>query len=335
MPRVARRKSSTGIYHVILRGINHQTIFEDDEDYLRLLHTLEKYREKSGFTLYAYCLMGNHIHLLMKEAAEDLGVIFKRIGASYVYQYNRKYRRRGPLFQGRFRSEVVEDDRYFLTVVRYIHQNPLRAGMVKEIANYPWSSYWEYVGQPGEPVAGGPGGPGEPVAGGLGEKPEADPSAMPAGGLGERSAADPSAKPAGGLGERSAADPSAKPAGGLAEEPGTPPTASSVEVPKICDTDYVLNLFSPDREKALRLFREFNLEENRDECLDFDWGVRLNDAEGSDFIKDIAGVKSPTEIQGFDKNRRNEVIKACKVKGLSIRQIERLTGVSFGVVRGV
>ena len=148
MPRAAREKSSTGIYHVMLRGINHQIIFEDDEDYQKYLQTLKTYQEKSGYIIYAWCLMGNHLHLLVKEETEDLGIAFKRIGASYVYWYNWKYGRRGHFFQDRFKSEAVEDDSYFLTVIRYIHQNPLKAGIVKDITDYRWSSYGEYIGKP-------------------------------------------------------------------------------------------------------------------------------------------------------------------------------------------
>lgn len=252
MPRAAREESSTGIYHVMKRGINHQIIFEDDEDYQTYLNTLKRCQEKSGYVIYAYCLMGNHLHLLVKEADEGLGNAFKRIGASYVYWYNWKYGRRGHLFQGRYKSEVVEDDSYFLTVVRYIHQNPLKVGVIKDIADYRWSSYGEYIGKP-----------------------------------------------------------------------------------TICDTDFALNMFSTDRSEAVTLFKEFNLAENKDRCLDYDHAIRLNDVAAADFIKGIAGVGSSTEIQRFEKKKRNTIIKACKEKGLSYRQIERLTGVSFGVIRRV
>lgn len=252
MVRTARKESRTGIYHVILRGINRQIIFEDDEDYQKFLWTIKDTKEKSGYEIYAYCLMSNHIHLLLKEGTEDLGIIFRRIGATYVYWYNWKYSRRGHLFQARYKSEAVETDSYFLTVIRYIHQNPLKAGIVKDITSYPWSSYGEYIGES-----------------------------------------------------------------------------------RICDVDFALNMFSTDRVKAVKLLKEFNLVENQDRCLDYDQDVRLNDTEASDFIRSIAGVQSSTEIQGFEKGKRNEVIKRCKEEGLSIRQIERLTGVSFGVIRTI
>lgn len=147
MPRAKRKKSQSGIYHVILRGINKQTIFKEEEDYIRFLRTLKSCQEKSGYKVYAYCLMGNHIHLLLKEEKEELGNIMRRIGASFVFWYNNKYNRCGHLFQDRYKSEPVEDEVYFLTVVRYIHQNPIKAGIAKNVDVYKWSSYREYIGE--------------------------------------------------------------------------------------------------------------------------------------------------------------------------------------------
>jgi len=110
MPRTGRERSKSGIYHIVLRGSNRQTIFEDEEDAIKFLETLQTYKEKSGYKIYAYCLMGNHVHLLLKEEQEELGIIMRRIGASYVYWYNWKYQRCGHLFQDRYKSEVVEDE---------------------------------------------------------------------------------------------------------------------------------------------------------------------------------------------------------------------------------
>jgi len=148
MPRQARRKSESGIYHIMLRGINQQQIFEDEEDGFRFLETLSKYKEQCGYEIYAYCLMGNHVHILLKEGKENLTLVLKRIAGSYVYWYNWKYRRCGHLFQDRFKSEPVEDDAYFLTVIRYIHQNPIKAGICKNIDGYKFSSYNEYINKP-------------------------------------------------------------------------------------------------------------------------------------------------------------------------------------------
>jgi putative transposase len=149
MPRKAREKSESGIYHIILRGINRQIIFEDDEDRIKFLDTIKSYKEKSGYKIYGYCLMDNHVHLLLKEEKEDLGIVMRRIGASFVYWYNWKYDRSGHLFQDRYKSETVETDNYYITVMRYIHQNPIKAGIVEEMSIYQWSSYREFMDKRG------------------------------------------------------------------------------------------------------------------------------------------------------------------------------------------
>jgi putative transposase len=145
MPRVMRKRSSTGIYHIMIRGINQQNIFVEDEDNERFIDTLVTYQKEIEYEIYAYCLMGNHVHLLMKEGNEEIGNTMRRICVSYAYWYNWQYNRTGHLFQDRFRSEVVEDDAYFLTVLRYIHRNPLKAGLISDIGNYKWSSFKEYL----------------------------------------------------------------------------------------------------------------------------------------------------------------------------------------------
>jgi putative transposase len=196
--------------------------------------------------------MNNHIHLLIKEGTESLGNTFRRVGASFVYWYNWKYSRCGHLFQDRYKSEPVETDSYFLTVLRYIHQNPSKAGIVKEIGQYPWNSYQEY-------------------------------------------------------------------------------TTKS----EICDSKFALKLFSEDYQEALKFWQKFNQAENHDQCLEYDDGSRLNDTEATEMIKSIVGVKIPSEIQRYEKQKRNLVIRKLKNTGLSIRQISRLTGISFSVIRGI
>jgi len=148
MSRQARVKSVTGIYHVILRGINKQNVFDDHEDKKRFIDTLLYYKRISGYEVYSYCLMDNHIHLLIREKNEFIAQIIKRISSSYVYWYNQRYDRCGHLFQERFKSEAVDSNEYFLTVLRYIHQNPVKAGIAKNSEDYLWSSYNEYTGYP-------------------------------------------------------------------------------------------------------------------------------------------------------------------------------------------
>ena len=144
MPRQARKKSSVGIYHIMLRGVNQQQIFEDSEDCDKFLQVLKDCKAISEFKLFAYCLMGNHIHILLQETKEPIDLLMKRIENKFVYWYNIKYQRTGHLFQDRFKSEPIENNSHFLTVLRYIHQNPIKAGVCKTVNAYENSSYNEY-----------------------------------------------------------------------------------------------------------------------------------------------------------------------------------------------
>lgn len=144
MPRHSREKSETGIYHIMVRGINRQDIFHDEEDYQKYLEILKRIIYENNAILLGYCLMGNHIHLLINEEKADISNIMKRIGTSYAYWYNWKYDRNGHVFQDRFKSENVENDAYLLTVIRYIHQNPVSASIVSIPEEYRWSSCRDY-----------------------------------------------------------------------------------------------------------------------------------------------------------------------------------------------
>ena len=129
----------------MMRGINRQVIFQSDADRRHFITILGECKEISGFKLHAFCLMPNHLHLLLEPAGDEpLEIIFKRIGSRYAVWYNRKYQRVGHLFQDRFRSENVETDRYYMTVLRYILQNPMKAGMESKPGTYRWSSYLAY-----------------------------------------------------------------------------------------------------------------------------------------------------------------------------------------------
>lgn len=145
MPRTARKLGTTGIYHVMLRGIDCQTLFRDPTDFKAFLTILKECREISGFRLFAYCLMDNHVHLLLMAVKEDLSQSIKRIGIRYATLFNSKYDRIGHVFQDRFRSEAVETDAYFLTVLRYILRNPVKAGLCSCIEDYPYSSVSDYL----------------------------------------------------------------------------------------------------------------------------------------------------------------------------------------------
>ena len=145
MARCARQQSISGIYHVMLRGNDRKNIFLDEEDKNYFLNMLRKVKENCTYELYAYCLMDNHVHLLIQEKADCLQRTMKRIGVIYSYYFNKKYQRIGHLFQDRYRSETVEEETYALTAARYIHNNPVEAGIVKTAEEYKWSSYQEYI----------------------------------------------------------------------------------------------------------------------------------------------------------------------------------------------
>ena len=246
MPRQARKKSESGIYHVMLRGINQQQIFEDTEDCDKFIQILHESKAVSEFKLFAYCLMNNHIHLLIKPEKEPIEQVFKRIGARYVYWFNVKYQRVGHLFQDRFKSEPVEDDEYFLMVLRYIHQNPTKVGICKKVEDYKYSSYQEYIAKPW-----------------------------------------------------------------------------------LVDTDFVFDMISKSE------FVRYNNEANFDKCLEVEEipKIRVTDEQAKRIIKKVSKCENSAEFQKLDMKLRDEYIAIFKQKGLSIRQISRLTGISFGIVR--
>ena len=246
MPRQARKKSSVGIYHIMLRGVNQQQIFEDSEDCDKFLQVLKDCKAISEFKLFAYCLMGNHIHILLQETNEPIELLMKRIATRFVYWYNIKYQRVGHLFQDRFKSEPIENDAYFLTVLRYIHQNPIKAGICKTVADYENSSYNEYF-------------------------------------------------------KRS----------------------------DLIDSDFVFNIISKED------FANFNSEKVFDNCLDVEDKpkIKVTDEQAKKIIEKVSKCKNVAEFQTLDVKTRDKCLKKLRESGLSIRQISRLTGVSFNIVR--
>jgi REP element-mobilizing transposase RayT len=129
----------------MIRGNERKEIFYDVEDRIRFLSTLTKMKEDSNYQIFAYCLMNNHVHLLMREGKDNIQRSMKRICVSYVYYFNNKYQRIGHLFQDRFRSEAVEEEAYLLAAARYIHNNPVKAGIVAKAEEFEWSSHTEYI----------------------------------------------------------------------------------------------------------------------------------------------------------------------------------------------
>ena len=245
MPRSARKQSESNIYHVIARGSGRCIIFEDDRDRNRFLEELVAAFAENGVELHAWCLMGNHYHLLVRADLEQLAMAMRRLDSSYALYFNKRHNRVGHLFQGRFKSEPIGEDEYYLTVLRYIHHNPQKAGICP--ANeYPWSSYREYIGDKG-----------------------------------------------------------------------------------ISETDLGLEMLG-----GVEAFVRFH--ENSDDavaCMDMGSGRRfIEDDEAMAIAKAALPGMQVESIVSLGKSERNEAIRTLRAARLSIRQIERLTGISRSVI---
>ena len=245
MSRQARTLSKTGIYHIMLRGINQQQIFQEEEDYKKFIKIIKECKEAKLFNIYAYCLMGNHIHLLLQEKEEVIGQVMKRIASRFASWYNIKYQRVGHLFQDRYKSEPVETTEYFLTVLRYIHKNPIKAYICDCIDEYKYSSYQEYIGKK-----------------------------------------------------------------------------------DLIDDEFVYGCISKER------FIDFHIMETKEICMDVEETVRrrLTEEQALKMFKKQTGCDNTTEFQGMAETKKQKQIVKLYEKGLSIRQISRLTGETKGMV---
>lgn len=146
MTRSPRYYSKSKIYHIILKGIDNQDIFYDDQDRRVFLKDLLKTKNDFNLKIYAFCLMDNHVHMVIKSEKEFLSKSMQSLSIRYVHYFNKKYKRTGTLIQDRFKSKNVENQRYFLEVCRYVHRNPENARIAKT-EEYEWSSYQEYLGK--------------------------------------------------------------------------------------------------------------------------------------------------------------------------------------------
>ena len=253
MPRTAREKSRSGVYHVMLRGSNKQNIFEEAEDYGKMLELIRLSKNQGGVTVYGYCLMSNHVHLLLKEGKEPLETTMKRVGSKYAVWFNTKYQRVGHLFQDRFKSEAVEDPPYFLTVLRYIHFNPVKAGLVKTPEAYSYSSYGCYFGEDDSADVG------------------------------------------------------------------------------LIDTEKAFSYTPKD------LFAEYHAVGCPDTCLDIPEASmpRLTEEQATTEMRRITKCASSAEFQALPKDKKEKLIAKMKARGLSIRQISRLTGETYYLIQKI
>lgn len=145
MPTRRRKESRTGIYHIIVRGINHEKIFQQQREKLYFKSIISNYLQKYKVEVYSYCIMSNHAHFIIRAELQILSLFMAAILAEYASYYNFKHHRNGHVFQNRFTSECIEDERYFWTCLRYIHLNPVKARMVKKPEKYKYSSMAEYM----------------------------------------------------------------------------------------------------------------------------------------------------------------------------------------------
>lgn len=147
MARCNRNQSKLDVYHLVFKGANKQTIFEDYNDQTYFLALVSYYKLIENFEVHAYCLMSNHAHVLIKSDHQAVSRIAQKISSPYAKWYNYKRNRTGPLFNGRYRRVPIDDIHYYRNTIRYIHQNPVRAGIISNslAMRYPFSSYHEFI----------------------------------------------------------------------------------------------------------------------------------------------------------------------------------------------
>ena len=151
MARLPRLTLAGYPHHIILRGNNRQAIFMDSADHQRMLALLQNHAKEQGVQVHAYVLMSNHLHLLLTPSQNDsLPKMMQAVGRSYVLYFNKRLTRSGTLWEGRYRSALIQTERYLLACMAYIDLNPVRAGMVAQAADYPWSSHGHYIGRQSE-----------------------------------------------------------------------------------------------------------------------------------------------------------------------------------------
>ena len=141
MPRPLRPIDADLIYHIIDRGNNRQDVFHKPADFEAFLKALRDLKERKPFKLYGYCLLNDHFHLLMRPLQAPISRIMQSLLVSHTQRYHKHHRSGGHVWQGRFKSPVIQDDEHLLTVLRYIEANPLRAQIVDRAEDYRWSSY--------------------------------------------------------------------------------------------------------------------------------------------------------------------------------------------------
>ena len=252
--RTPRKQCESQIYHVVSRGTGRQLIFEDDEDRELFTQLLVKHSTAARVEVFAWCLMGNHFHLLLRAPMVRISACMKELCGRYAQHFNMRHGRVGHLFQERFDSEPVGTEAYLVTVVSYIHYNPQKAH-VAEYDAYPWSSYDEYVGREGR------------------------------------------------LG--------------------------------VSSTDYVLEVFG-----GVDAFVSYHKGYAKEaSCMDVDTlrkaTTSMPDKVAIRVAEDVLVGIGLDELKSLDRKVRDNSIRNLLVAGLSVRQVERLTGIGRGVVQRI
>ena len=150
MPRKVSIDVSGALHHIIIRGIERKVIFKDSQDYSNFLNNLKNVLTETKTPCFAWALMTNHAHILLRTGYVPLSTVMRRLLTGYAQQFNRRHRRHGQLFQNRFKSILCEEEPYLPELVRYIHLNPLRAGIVKDLKalkTYPYSGHGVIMGK--------------------------------------------------------------------------------------------------------------------------------------------------------------------------------------------
>ena len=241
MPRSARIISESGYIHIYTRGNSKQILFENRSDYIYYLKLLKQLSQEKDIKICAFCLMENHTHMLVYDKNNKISDFMKILNLTYTGYFNKKYKRSGSLFEGRYKSIPVESEEYLLTVFRYVLNNP-RDGNVSSADKYPYSSYSRY---------------------------------------------------------------------GKSES--------------FVDTSVFQELIGDQAD-----YDDF-LKKGTDKCPELE-GLPCDDNWGKMIIRTLLHLDSGTELQSYDMQARNEALRFLKRKGLTIRQIERLTGISHGVI---
>ena len=246
MPRAARKLSLNGYMHIIIRGIGRQIIFEDRQDHSAFLSRLKRFSNETGICILAYCLMSNHVHLLIHDPNRNTPEMMRKMGTSYAAYFNKKYERTGHLFQNRYKNENIETDAQLLNVFRYILNNPAKAGICPA-AFYEWSSYSQY-------------------------------------------------------------------------DPGV----------GFVDTSYIRELLGNHSR-----FDAFLAEETFDQSpqREIEAVKHLTDEQAADLIRENLHIDSLLAVKSMDWKIWDHVLHQLKQEGLSVRQIERMTGISKSVVQ--